>query len=72
MEQKTKQRSISFEKRERRLLEKLCSRNPSPEEVEWYEEQLKMFESDDPERSSQAMDNMIVGFRKRNSRKLAV
>lgn len=62
MVQSARLKRASLEIKERQLLTKLCSENPSKEEVRWYEEQMRMFESENAEEAFQAMDNMIAGF----------
>ena len=64
MEQTARLKRTSLEIKERQLLTKLCSENPSAEEVRWYEEQMRLFESEDAEEAFRAMDNMIAGFGK--------
>lgn len=54
----------ALEIRERRIVAAFCSKKPSPEEIRWYEKQLKLFESPDPAISFQAMDNLIEGYKK--------
>lgn len=53
------EKKAALEIRERRIIAALCSQKPSSEEVQWYERQMKLFESDDPEVCFAAMDNMI-------------
>ncbi len=57
------EQKAALEIRERRLLAALCSKTPSSEEVKWYEKQLELFESEDPEVCFAAMDNMIAGYK---------
>ena len=57
------EKKAALEIRERRIIAALCSQKPSSEEVQWYERQMKLFESDDPEVCFAAMDNMIAGYR---------
>ena len=52
----------ALEIRERRLIAQLCSENPSSDEIKWYEEQLRLFESENEDEAFQAMDNLIAGF----------
>ncbi len=56
------EKKAALEIRERQVIAALCSACPSAEEVRWYEEQMKLFESDDPDVAFAAMDNMIAGY----------
>ncbi len=62
------EKKAALEIRERQVIAALCSAHPSAEEVHWYEEQLKLFESDDPDVVFKAMDNMIAGYQAALSR----
>lgn len=62
MVQTVRLKRASLEIKERQLVAKLCSENPSAEEVQWYEEQMRMFESENAEEAFRAMDNMLAGF----------
>ncbi len=53
-----------MEDKERQLILQLCSKNPSPEEVQWYTKQMEMLGSDSEEETSVAMDNIIAGYKK--------